>query len=111
MAHLSGARIKRGDRFNRSGPVAATGDEMPDALVTEVISLIAAARRRSPESISQESSLVDLGFDSLDTLTTIFDLESKFGISFPDEQVGSLRTVRDVVEAVRKLKGDPPDHA
>ena len=83
---------------------------MPDPIAEQVIAVIAAARRRSPESVSMESSLAELGFDSLDTLTTVFDLESKFDISIPDEQAHSLRTVGDVVEGVRKLVADKAGH-
>ncbi len=83
---------------------------MLDAIAEQVIAVIAAARRRSPESVSMESSLAELGFDSLDTLTTVFDLESKFDISIPDEQAHSLRTVGDVVEGVRKLVADKAGH-
>jgi acyl carrier protein len=86
------------------------GSDMLDAIAEQVIAVIAVARRRSPETISMESSLAELGFDSLDTLTTVFDLESKFDISIPDEQAHSLRTVGDVVEGVRKLVADKAGH-
>jgi acyl carrier protein len=88
----------------------ATGSDMPDAIAEQVIAVIAAARRRHPDTISLESSLAELGFDSLDTLTTVFDLESKFDISIPDEQAQSLRTVGDVVEGIRKLVADKSGH-
>ena len=84
---------------------------MPDPLADEVIAILAAAKRRPSHTISLESSLVELGFDSLDTLTTVFELESKFQISISDEQVRSLRTVGDVVEGVRSLIAGKTNHA
>jgi acyl carrier protein len=51
---------------------------------------------------------VDLGFDSLDTMTLLFELENTFQISIPDEQARSIRTVSEIVEGVRALKNSAP---
>lgn len=76
---------------------------MPDRLTEDILASLASLTKRPPESIALESSLQDLGLDSLDTITAVFELEDKFGISIPDEDVRSIRTVSDVVEGVRKL--------
>ena len=39
----------------------------------------------------------------LDTITLLFELEKTFHVSISDDQVRSLRTVRDIVEGVRRL--------
>lgn len=41
--------------------------------------------------------------DSLDQLNLLFALESDFNISISDEEAKSIRTVREMVEGVRKL--------
>jgi acyl carrier protein len=84
---------------------------MSDPLADEVIGILAEAKRRPPDTISPDSSLVELGFDSLDVITTVFELESKFKISISDDYVRSLRTVRDVVEGVRTLIAEKTAHA
>jgi acyl carrier protein len=84
---------------------------MSDPLVDEVIGILAEAKRRPRDTISPDSSLVELGFDSLDVITTVFELESKFQISISDDHVRTLRTVRDVVEGVRTLIAEKTAHA
>jgi acyl carrier protein len=54
--------------------------------------------------------LQDLGIDSLDVFTLLFELENAFKISIPDDDVRSLRTVNDVVDGIKKiLAAAPPD--
>ena len=76
---------------------------MPDEIAEKVISTLATVKRVPPETITPESSLADLGIDSLDTFTLLFELESKFNISIPDDEARNIRTVNDIVAGVRKL--------
>ncbi|MCW5981637.1 MAG: acyl carrier protein [Bryobacteraceae bacterium] len=76
---------------------------MPDRLTEDILASLASITRRPPDTIALESPLQDLGLDSLDTITAVFELEDKFGISIPDDDVRSIRTVNDVVEGIRKL--------
>jgi acyl carrier protein len=69
----------------------------------EVISALASVKHISPERISLEMSLKDLGVDSLDTFTILFEIEKRLNISVPDEQIYSIQTVRDIVERVGQL--------
>jgi len=88
-----------------------THNRVADPLANEVIAILAAAKRRPVDTMSLDGSLVELGFDSLDTLTVMFEFENKYEISIPDEQVRSLRTVGDVVEGIRRLLADRANHA
>ena len=76
---------------------------MSDELAEKVQSAIAASKRIPREQVSLESTLEDLGMDSLDQLNLLFALESDFNISIPDDEAKSIRTVREMVEGVRKL--------
>ena len=76
---------------------------MSDELAQKVLSVIAASKRIPREQVTLDSTLEDLGLDSLDQLNLLFALESDFNISIPDEQAKSIRTVREMVEGVRKL--------
>lgn len=52
-------------------------------------------------SIKEESQLVDdLGADSLDLVELTMDLEEKFTIKIPDEDLGKLTDVKSVVDYV-----------
>ena len=80
---------------------------MADPFVEKVISVVAAVKHIAPERISLDSSLQDLGFDSLDATVLMFDLEKRFQISIPDEKVRSVRTVRDILKEVQQLTASP----
>ncbi len=76
---------------------------MADRITEQVVDAIVSVRHLRRDTISETSSLAELGFDSLDTLNLLFALEETFHISIPDEQARRVRTVGDVVEGVRKL--------
>ena len=76
---------------------------MSDPFAEKVLSTLASVKHIPRERISLESSLQELGFDSLDKITMLFEIEKQFQISIPDEATGTLRTVRDVVEGIAVL--------
>jgi len=76
---------------------------MSDELAEKVMSVIATSKRLPREQISLDSTLESLGLDSLDQLNLLFALESDFNISIPDDEAKAIRTVREMVEGVRKL--------
>jgi acyl carrier protein len=77
---------------------------MPDSAVEEkVIATLASVKRIPVELIKLDSSLQDLGVDSLDTFTLLFELESKFNISIPDDEARTIRTVSDIVAGVQRI--------
>jgi acyl carrier protein len=83
---------------------------MSDAVAEKVISTLASVKRIPADTITLETSLQDLGIDSLDVFTLLFELENAFKISIPDDDVRSLRTVNDVVDGIKKiLAAAPPD--
>lgn len=53
-------------------------------------------------TIMPESTLTDIGLDSLDTFDIIFDAEDKFGIKVPNDQV-NVNTIQDVANLFDKL--------
>lgn len=55
----------------------------------------------SLDSIKENSKLVDdLGADSLDLVELTMDLEEKFGIKIPDEDISKLTDVKSVVDYI-----------
>lgn len=76
---------------------------MPDEIEDKVIATLASVKHIPKEKITLESSLVDLGFDSLDTISMLFELESAFQISIPDDKARSIRYVHEIVAGIRTL--------
>jgi acyl carrier protein len=56
-----------------------------------------------------DSDLVaDLGFDSLQVLELVAELEDRFDVSIPLNDVPSTRTVAQIVAQVARLVGERP---
>lgn len=58
-----------------------------------------------PEDIelSEETSLISLGADSLDMAEIVMDIEDEFDIEVPDGSEAELHTVGDAVALIEKL--------
>jgi acyl carrier protein len=83
---------------------------MSDAVAEKVITTLASVKRIPADTIKLDTNLQDLGIDSLDVFTLLFELENAFKISIPDDDVRSLRTVNDIVDGIKKiLAAAPPD--
>jgi len=80
---------------------------MPDRVADKVLNALAAVKHVPRESISLDSVLADLRVDSLDTITLLFELEEHFHLTLPDDVVRSLRTVRQIVEAIERTLAAP----
>ena len=81
---------------------------MADEVAEKVISTLASVKRIPADSIKLDTSLQDLGIDSLDVFTLLFELENAFKISIPDDDVRSLKTVSDIVEGMKKIIAATP---
>jgi acyl carrier protein len=77
-------------------------------VAARVIATLASVKRIPADKITLEANLQELGIDSLDVFTLLFELENAFQISIPDDDVRSIHTVNDIVEGVRKLIPAPP---
>ena len=78
---------------------------MADQLATEIIDKIKAHADPAVE-ITPETELTALGIHSLELTEIIFDLEEAYGIEIEMNTVeawSNLKTVHDMVEAVRAL--------
>jgi acyl carrier protein len=64
---------------------------------------IARQKMISVEDIALDSSLEALGISSLDSISLVFDIEDKYGVEVPNEQLKRVRTVGDIVDGVDAL--------
>lgn len=73
----------------------------------QVLDMVASQleKKRADLKVDQRFS-EDLGADSLDIVELVMDIEDKFGISIPDEEVGDgkMKTIADVVKFVEQKK-------
>ena len=71
----------------------------------KIIELIADKLCKKKEQVTMTSRLVeDLGADSLDVVELIMSFEDEFGVSLPDEDIATMKTVGDIVNYINKLK-------
>jgi acyl carrier protein len=68
-----------------------------------VIDAIKTASRRPIDPTLSSELVADLGFDSLQVLDVIAELEGRFDISIPLEETPVPRTVAEVVAQVTRL--------
>ena len=68
-----------------------------------VIEVLKNVSRRPIEPSPGSDLIADLGFDSLQVLETVSELEDRFNIAIPMDEVPAIRTVAQVVERVAAL--------
>ncbi len=75
-----------------------------ETLSQRVIELISTHHDIPKEQISLDSQFVaDFGFDSLDKVEFMMNVEEEFDIAVPDEKADMITTVRDAVQAIQNL--------
>lgn len=67
------------------------------------IAIIAKAKNIPADKITLETTFEELNIDSLDKINISFEVEEAFDIAIPDDALGSLKTVGDVVRGVDQL--------
>ena len=79
------------------------------ALIEEgVLDVLKNVSRRPIEPTLESDLVADLGFDSLQVLEAIAELEDRFDISIPLNDVPATRTVAQVVTQVARLVDERP---
>jgi len=76
---------------------------MSSQLADKVLSVIASVKRIPRENVTIDSTFEQLGLDSLDAMNILFELETEFDISIPDNEARSIRTVQGIVDGVERL--------
>ncbi len=82
-----------------------------DDIAQKCIAIIAKAKNIPTDTITLDTSFEELNIDSLDKINISFEVEEAFDIAIPDDSLGSLKTVGDVVRGVHQLvdaKSVPP---
>ena len=69
-----------------------------------VFEVIAREQRCSPENLTLETRLEDLGIDSLRAITILYQLEEQFEIEVPNELIETIVTIGDIVTNIDQLR-------
>ena len=81
-----------------------------DRFEQDIFEILKRISRRPVEPTLESELLADLGFDSLEVLDLVGELEDHFKIAVPLNDLSRIRTVSQVVAEVRTLAapGGPP---
>lgn len=72
---------------------------MSDKSIAErVIRVFADFKKVPPDEITMDTTFDELGFDSLDGLNLVFELEEEFDLTIPDDRVADMKGVRQAVD-------------
>lgn len=74
-----------------------------DDIAKRSIEIIAKAKNIPTDTINLDTTFEELNIDSLDKINISFEVEEAFNIEIPDDALGSLKTVGDVVNGVKRL--------
>ena len=66
----------------------------------KVIRVFSEFKKIPAEDINEGTTFEQLGFDSLDGLNLIFELEEEFDLVIPDDQAQSMKSVGQVIETL-----------
>lgn len=76
---------------------------MRQDLESSIVEIISEKLGINTELIKLESTLIDLGADSLDTIEIMMEIESKYNINFPESDEWFPGTVKDLILRTKKL--------
>ena len=80
-------------------------------VASRCIDIIARSKGIPPDTITLASTFEELNIDSLDKINISFEVEEAFKIEIPDDALGSIKTVGDVVRGVHQLRENKPPAA
>jgi acyl carrier protein len=81
-----------------------------DDIATRCIQIIAKSKSIPADTVTLASTFDELNIDSLDKINISFEVEEAFAIEIPDEALGTLKTVGDMVEGVTRLRAAITTH-
>jgi acyl carrier protein len=76
---------------------------MAETVQERVIRVFADFKKVPKEEITMDTTFEELGFDSLDGLNLVFELEEEFDLTIPDDKVQDMKGVRQAVEGIEML--------
>ena len=78
---------------------------MSEPVVDKLITLARHTTGFDQEQIKPEVTFADIGFDSLDEVEFLMDVEEEFNVEIPDEDADNIKTINNLVEYLEKEHG------
>ncbi|MFI5324765.1 MAG: aminotransferase class I/II-fold pyridoxal phosphate-dependent enzyme [Candidatus Rokuibacteriota bacterium] len=104
------ARLEAARRAARSdGQRAAARAQTLEATTDVVLDVVRSIGKDRTVGLELDSSIVEMGLDSLERMEIVAALESHFGGRLPDQVVAEMYTCREVIDAVQKYLVDGRD--
>jgi acyl carrier protein len=91
----------------REGAAPGAPHTGPDRFESETIAILKRLSRRPVDPAPSSELLADLGFDSLQVLELVGELEDHFNIAVPLNSLTHIRTVGEIAAEVRRLAEGP----
>lgn len=91
-----------------AGPTADMANAAADRFERDTIDILKRLSRRPIEPTPDQELMADLGFDSLQLLEFVGELEDHFNIAVPLNSLTHIRTVSQMVAEVRGLAASGP---
>lgn len=91
---------------SHSAPAAErAAEELKKSTAEQVLEEVQRIAKERAKGLTLDSSIVELGLDSLERMEILASLEERFGGRFPEEVLPQLETCREVVAAVEQYLG------
>jgi len=74
-----------------------------DTVREKVVRVFSEFKKIPAEDINDGTTFEELGFDSLDGLNLIFELEEEFDLVIPDDKAQSMKSVGQVIDGIETL--------
>lgn len=75
-----------------------------DDIAQRCIEIIAKSKNIPADSVALDNTFDALNIDSLDKINISFEVEEAFAVEIPDEALGTIKTVGDMVRGVSQLR-------
>lgn len=73
-----------------------------------VFAIVARVAKKNPAELKAEQNLTaDLGIDSPRALELLCDIEEQFKLEVPEDAVGKIETIDDILQLVKRLQTAP----
>lgn len=75
-------------------------------MLEKIIDILRSVYKIRNEVITLETSLDELGLDSLERVELVIDLEGEFNVKFTDDDILYMKNVDDLVNTIIRNKGN-----
>jgi acyl carrier protein len=73
-----------------------------------VFAIVGRIAKKDPSQLKAEQNLTaDLGIDSPRALELLCDLEEQFNLEVPEDAVGKIETINDILQLVKQIQATP----